>query len=393
MTTALNPRRALPLTAAWLVVLGSACGVGDDSDCPSAPGTACVWAGTGEPGLNGHDLPLEQTRLYWPLDLEFAPDGRAYVLDWNNHLVRRTTRDDHFETVIGDFVGDGAPEMADGAAPGADGRTVSLNHPTDVQIGRDGLVYIAAWHNHKLRTFDPKTNRVTVIVGDAPGFAGDGGPARDARLNQPKAIVFDDAQRLYVLDQRNQRVRRISEDGEISSVVGNGTAGFAGDGAAPSEAQLRFEAGPNPEPSGGLALDAAGRLYIADGLNHCIRRVDFADDTIETLAGTGDDGYTGDGGDAREARLGHVRDLELGPDGRLYFADTDHHVIRAIDLDSGEIDTVVGTGEESLAADSGSDGRAALDTPLRRPMGLAFDPEGNLYVADTFNNRILKVWR
>lgn len=375
-----------------LALLAQACASEHGDDCADTPGTACIWAGTGQAGLNGDGHPLRQSRMYWPIDLEFTPDGTAYVLDWNNHLVRRVTSEGMFETVVGDFVGDGAPMKADATSAGAPGTEVSLNHPTDLQV-HDGRVLVAAWHNHKLREFDPETGRVTVMAGSTPGFGGDGGPERAALFNQPKAIVFDQDANLFVLDQRNQRVRKIAADGTISTIAGTGTAGFNGDGGTPEAAQLSFQTGPNPQPSGALAVDAEGRLYIGDGLNHCIRRVDFTAELIETIAGTGDVGYTGDGGDPRDASIGEVRDLEFGPDGRLYVADADHHVIRAIDLEQGRIDTVVGTGADPAPGDRHVEGLPAVRTPLQRPMGIAFDPDGNLYVADSFNNRILKVWR
>lgn len=359
--------------------------------CPHTSGTACIWAGNGTPGLNGDGHPLRQSRMYWPIDLEFAPDGSAYVLDWNNHLVRRVTAAGTFETVIGNFVGDGAPARADSMPDGAPGTEVSLNHPTDLQV-HDGAVVLAAWHNHKLRQLDPDSGRVTVIAGGAPGFKGDGGPLQAAQFNQPKAIVFDAEGNLYVLDQRNQRVRKVAPDGSVSTIAGTGMSGMQGDGGPAESAQLSFQTGPNPQPSGALALDAQGRLYIGDGLNYCIRRVDFETGLIERIAGTGDEGYLGDGGPALDARIGEVRDLEFGPDGRLYVADADHHVIRAIDLDSGRIDTVAGSGDPE-AGDARSEGSPALETSFNRPTGIAFDVEGNLYVADSFNNRIVKVWR
>jgi sugar lactone lactonase YvrE len=383
-------------TSIVAVVFAMACSdVGDASSEPCArePGTACIWAGTGEPGFNGDGQALRQSRLYWPIDLEFAPDGTAYVLDWNNHLVRRVGEKGTFQTMIGAFVGDGAPGMADAMPPGALGTEVSLNHPTDIQIARDGTVVLAAWHNHKIRTLDPESDQVNVIAGSRPGFVGDGQAARMAQFDQPKAIVLDRDENLYVLDQRNQRVRKLEKDGVVSTVAGTGVSGFLGDGGAPTGAQLSFEAGPNPEPSGALALDDAGRLYIADALNHCIRRVDFETNLIDTIAGNGQDGYDGDGGDARAAMMGEVRDLEFGPDGRLYFADTDHHVIRVLDLEQDRIETVAGTGQEATADDPRIEGRPALQTSLKRPMGIAFDPEGNLYIADSYNNRILKVWQ
>ena len=359
-----------------------------ETGCEERSGEACIWAGTGKAGLNGDDLPRRETRLYWPIDLDFAPDGTPWVLDWNNHLVRRVTPNGTFETVVGTFVGDGPPDQMDFVEPGADGLTVSLNHPTDFQFDTLGNVYFAAWHNHKIRKIDPTTGMVVVWCGKGAGYAGDGKDAATALFNQPKSIVFDSEGALYILDQRNWRVRKISADHMTSTVVGIGMQGFGGDGSAPTEATLNFQAGPNPEPSGALALSPDGILYVSDSLNHRIRRIDFAANTIETIAGTGEAGFSGDGGPAVDAQINNVRDLELGPDGtRLYLADTENHRIRAIDLSTGTIDTVVGTGTLGEMGD----GLPALSVELNRPFGIAFDASGALYIADTFNNRILKV--
>lgn len=383
-----------------VLALGFA-GCGDekaqDAPCQEASGVACVWAGTGELGMNGDGKDRLETRLYWPIDLEFAPDGTPYVLDWNNHLIRRVNADDTFETVVGDFfVGDGPPDQSDLTAPGADGLTVSLNHPTDIQFDADGLLYFSAWHNHKIRRLDPETGLVFVIAGRGGGFGGDGGPTPGAVFNQPKAIVLD-GDVIYVLDQRNFRIRRLdlAEGGLASTAVGVGTAGFGGDGGPVLAAQLNFEAGGNPEPSGGLTMGPDGALYVSDGLNHRIRRIDLAGDLIETIAGTGEPGYSGDGGPAVDAQINNVRDLEFGPDGRLYLADSDNNRIRAIDLESGTIETVVGTGEAAQAGETAirpeEDGLPMLQTAIARPFGLAFDEAGDMYVADSFNSRILRI--
>jgi sugar lactone lactonase YvrE len=192
-----------------------------------------------------------------------------------------------------------------------------------------------------------------------------------------------------LLDQRNFRIRRIAggTDPAIETVVGAGTAGFSGDDGDPLAAELRFEAGPNPEPSGAIALADDGTLYIADSLNHRIRKVDFAGGVITTIAGTGEAGFSGDGGAALDAQLDNPRDLELGPDGRLYVVDTENHRVRAIDLATGTIETVAGAGDLGTAAD----GMLAGEVQLARPFGIAFDADGALYIADTFNSRIVKV--
>lgn len=227
------------------------------------------------------------------------------------------------------------------------------------------------------------------MCGKGAGYTGDGGPASGALFNQPKHIELAPDGSIYVLDQRNFRIRKIAPDQTINTVVGSGVKGFGGDGGPPLDAQLDFEAGGNPEPSGALALGPDGVLYLSDGLNHRIRKVDFDNATIETIAGTGEPGFSGDGGPATAAQIDNVRDLEIGPDGRLYLADSENNRVRAIDLGSGTIETVVGTGTEGMAGD----GLPALEVELFRPFGIAFDADGALYVSDTFNSRILKVPR
>jgi sugar lactone lactonase YvrE len=376
---------ALPMALAFAV---AGCSDDETAPCEEAPGTACTWAGTTALGLNGDGKDRRETILYWPVDIDFAPDGTPWVLDWNNHMVRRVRADQTFETVVGTFVGDGPPDQSDLMAPGAPGLDVALNHPTDLAFRPDGTVIFAAWHNHKIRQVDPATGLVQVVFGRGVGFAGDGGEAAaDVRLNQPKAILLDDAGALYVLDQRNFRVRRFGEDGFVTE-VGTGMAGFSGDGGPAVDAQVAFEAGGNPEPSGALARAADGTLFIADALNQRIRVV-HPDGVIETIAGTGTAGYSGDGGPAVAAQVNNVKDLELGPDGRLYLADTDNHVVRAIDLGTGVIETVAGSG----AAGAEADGLPAREAQLNRPFGIAFDAAGALYIADTFNSRIVKIPR
>ena len=382
----------LPLILALLLTACSK-STGPASDpqtrCPDAPGTICTWAGTGEAGFNGDGLPLLSSNLYWPVDITFVPSGATpYLLDWNNHRVRRVTPEGTLVTVIGtDFVGDGPYDESDQVPPGAPGTEVHLNHPTHLLPLADGTLLLTAWHNHKLRLYDPQTGLVQVICGAGPGFAGDGGPARDALLSQPPQTVLGPDGGLYILDQRNQRVRKIDRDGIITTVVGTGEAGFGGDGGSPLHAQLQFPAGANPPPAGSLAFDPQGRLYIADTLNHRIRRVDFDRDRIETVAGTGAADFFGDGGPARSAAFNNPRDLALGLDGRLYIADEFNHRIRVLDLATGIVETVVGSGEEGFAGDSGPAGSAALN----RPAGLDFDPQGRLYIADTYNHRIRRV--
>lgn len=372
------------------VVLLAACSSEPATKCnhdSDDSGSSCVWAGSGVAGLNRDGLPKEETRLYWPIDLVFGPDGTPFVVDWNNHLIRKAKPDGTFETVVGEYggiLGDGPVEGNDFSEPGVDGKLVRLNHPTDLVFGPDGAIYFAAWHNHKIRRLDPDTGLVRTMGGRGAGYGGDGGSWDTVLFDQPRGLAFGPDGSMYVLDQRNQRIRKISPDGAVSTVSGNGVPGFSGDGGPPELAQLNFETGSNPVPSGAVEIGPDGNLYIADGLNYRIRRVDFARNVIETIAGNGEKGSAGDGGPALQAQLSAVSDLEFGPDGRLYMADTMNHCIRALDLTTGTIAMVWdGKGEGP-----GLKGRQRF---LYRPLGIAFDKEGHLFIVDTFNSRILRV--
>ena len=391
------------LTLAALIAGGlSSFGCGDDGTAEDRPcdvaGHACTWAGIPDVlAFTPDGASRLDTALYWPMDLSFAADGTAWFIDWNNHLVRRVLADDTVKSYVGwvdpVFPGDGLPGTAERTAEGAPGLDVQLNHPTDLVQLPDGKVLIMAWHNHKLRQLDPVTGRVRIVAGGGAGYAGDNGAALGTAtlFRQPKALERDPASGdLYILDQQNFRVRKIDGvSGLVSTVAGNGLQGTEGDGGPALMAKLGFEAGSNPEPSGGLAL-AGGTLYIADTLGNKVRAVDLASGMIDVVAGTGAEGHGGDGGPALAAQLAHPRDLELGPDGDLYIADTDSNSIRAIDLTTGMIRTVAGTGVLGLDED---DGRLATETRLRRPFGIEFDRSGALYIADTINSRILKVAR
>jgi hypothetical protein len=371
--------------------------------CKEEPGVACVWAGqTGALGFNGDGKTRLETMLYWPMDLAFAPDGTPYILDWNNHKLRIVQSDDTVKTVVGAFLGDGAAPPTDPAGenmdPGIDGTLINLNHPTDI-VFRDDKVIFAAWHNHKIRQYDPKTGKVRIIYGKGPGFAGDGAPLVDLRFNQPSRLALDSTGALLVIDQRNERVRKISKDNmTIATFAGNGMPGFSGDMGPATMAQLSFETGSNPEPSGAIAVDGDDNVYVAttfanpampEMTTQRIRKIDKTG-MITTIAGDGMPGYKGDGGKATEAQFNNIKDLEMGPDGRLYVCDTDNNRIRAIDLKTGTVESVAGTGKQGSAA---VDGVKAKEIELYRPLGIAFDGKGALYIADTFNSRIVKIPR
>jgi DNA-binding beta-propeller fold protein YncE len=381
--------------ALGLVLLGAGCKdstrPGTETSCSDQPGTICTWAGTGRAGYDGGGRALLESLLYWPQDMAFTRSGAVYIVDWQNHIVREAVNGKLVIRVgLEAFEGDGPlPDspLDERVPPGVPAAEIALNHPTHILPLPDGRLLVSCWHNHKLRTYDPATGNALVFCGDNFGYEGDGGPAVDALLNNPTQCALDSQENIYVLDQRNQCIRRIAPDGVISTVAGTGVPGFTGDGGDPIQAQFNFPTGGIPPPAGALVCDAQDRLYVSDTKNHRIRRIDFSAGVIETIAGDGEARYAGDGGPAASASLNNPRDLEFGPDGRLYVADELNDRVRAIDLTTGIITTVAGNGERTFAGDGGP----ALDASLNRPAGLAFDAQGRLFIVDTYNNRIRRV--
>ena len=210
------------------------------------------------------------------------------------------------------------------------------------------------------------------------GFSGDGGVATSAELNFPWGVVVDTTGNVYIADSANNRVRKVAvSSGNISTFAGNGTAGFSGDGGAATSAELNY-----PE---GLAVNAAGDVYVSDRSNSRVRKV--AAGIISTVAGNGTGGYSGDGGAATSAELCDPSELALDPSGNIYIADVINQRIRKVTVSSGMISTVAGNGTSGFLGDGG----AAASAELYYPNGVAVDAAGNIYVVDTDNQRIRAV--
>ena len=296
--------------------------------------------------------------------------GNLYIAEWNNNRIRKVNSAGVISTVAGTgtagFSGDG------GAATSA-----QLSNPQDVALDAAGNLYIADVSNGRIRKVDSAGVISTVAGSGTSGFGGDGGAATAAQLNAPRGVALDGAGNLYIVDNNNNRIRKVDSSGDISTVAGDGTSGFGGDGGAATSAQLS-----NPR---GVALDAAGNLYIADVNNSRIRKVNSAGN-ISTVAGDGTAGFSGDGGAATSARLRDPEGVALDGAGNLYIADRSNRRIRKVDS-AGVISTVAGNG----MAGFGGDGGAATSARLRDPESVALDGAGNLYIADWGNNRIRKV--
>jgi sugar lactone lactonase YvrE len=222
------------------------------------------------------------------------------------------------------------------------------------------------------------SDTITTIAGNGvQGFSGDGGPATSAKLDTPDGVAVDGQGNIYIADLRNSRVRKVSVDGTIATFAGTGQPGFSGDGGLATSARLYA-----PE---GVAVDGQGNVYIADRNNYRVRKVSPGG-TITTFAGGGKPGSLGDGGLATSATLRSPSGVAVDGQGNLYIADRDNSRVRKVNR-SGTITTFAGTDKERFSGDGGP----ATSALLYRPDGVAVDGRGNIYIADTFNNRVRKV--
>jgi sugar lactone lactonase YvrE len=357
-------RARIPFAVAVALAL---LGCVDDPPCGAARGDLCLVAGTSEFGFNGDGLAPEHSDLYLVSAARRGPDGRLYLMDFNNQRLRRIGDEGLLET----FVGNGYHALADTDAPRLE---TPLENPIDFGFFADGRLVFVSYHDPRiltlagdgtLETIAGAADGVTGIVGDE----GDGGPARDALFIQLDGIAVGPGDVLYVSDSLANRVRKI-EDGIIETVVGTGEGDYRGDGGPGTAAALHWPTA--------LELDDAGNLYIADTFNHVIRRLD-PDGTLTTVVGTGVRGFSGDGGDALVAELSQPFGLALDRAGdALYISDRGNHRIRRVSADN-TIETVAGIGVEGIGRPG-----PALDSPLGYTARIAVDGDA-LLIADQSN--------
>ena len=305
-----------------------------------------------------------------PYGLVIGPDGALYFCDLDNQRIRRldlATR--RITTIAGSgergYKGDGGPAV-----------DAALNMPHELRFDARGNLYIAERDNHVVRRVDRASGVITTVAGTGvAGFSGDGGPGAKAQLRQPHSIVFDRDGTLLICDIANYRIRRLHLDtGIIDTYAGTGEPAATLDGARVRGTPLK---GPRT-----MALAPNGDLYLALREGNAIYRIDRASQTLHHVAGTGEPGYAGDGGPAASAKLGGPKGLAIADDGSLYVADTENHAIRRIDMKTGQIVTVLGTGARGDGPDG--DPRACR---LSRPHGV-FALGSTLYVSDSEAHRL-----
>lgn len=340
------------------------------STAATAPLPVVLVAGTGQAGFSGDGGPAAQATLNHPYGPAVDAAGAIYVPDFGNHRVRRIGPDGMITTVAGTgqagFSGDGGPATA-----------AMLNSPVAVTVGSDGSLYIVDTFNVRVRRVGPD-GIITTIAGSGErpwNPDDDGGPATRAALWYPTGIAVDPNGGILIADNANDLIRRVDPAGIITTVVGRFGFGWWGDGGPAAEAMAS-------RPFS-VACDREGRIYIADSYNHRIRRIGL-DGVIETIAGTGVPGFSGDGGKATAATLRNPRGVAVDAAGNVYVTDGSNNRIRRIDP-AGIITTIAGTAPPGRLTAGTPDPDILPDGPV------AVDDAGHLYLADRARNRILRI--
>ena len=389
-------------------------------------GTIGTIAGSGEPGCAGDGGPATSALLNEPKNIAVDVAGNLYIVDSENHLVRKVDAQIGIMTTIAGTIVNVDPAsrpaeplmaayeededpLADPLSTpsdtyvqksdlsgmvryiggtksmderfGGDGELATqavLNFPSSVAVADDGTVFIADTWNHRIRKIDPQTGVISTIAGTGQAkFYGDNGQAEKAALNEPVALAIDANSNLLIADQSNNRIRKIDlSSGVITTIAGNGESGYNGDDILGPDAAL---AGPS-----GLALDPKGNLYVADTFSSRIRKIDRQTGLIETvLGGTSVYQFVAVQNESSES-LSRPYAIAIDANGRLFITDTDNHLIRVWDPQKKEMSLLAGIGKAEFSGDGGNPSSSSLNYPF----GVAVDRQGHVYIADTFSHRI-----
>ncbi len=325
-------------------------------------------------GYGGDHGLATNAKLNFPEALCLSKDGNIYIADVGNNRIRKLNLSTRIISTIagidsGGYNGDGIPATAS-----------QLFIPSAVVTDTTGNIYIGDGLNHRIRKINKTTGIISTIAGNGNiGNTGDGGAATNAEIYGPVGLTFDKFSNLYIADCQNHNVRKVAPNGIISTIAGNGTPGFTGDGGPATDATFNT-------PSYAI-MDNYGNIIIDDNFNCAMRKIDATTGIVTTIAGNGTCGYRGDGGLAVHALVSYPYGIFIDKQNDIYFAEYGNGVIRKIDGTTGIISTVVGCGVSGFGGDGGPATAAKLI-----PDGLVIDSNGVMYIADYGNNRIRMVY-
>lgn len=332
-------------------------------------------AGTGEEENNGNEGSATDVNLGSPFGVEVGPDKALYITEVGNHrLWRLDLTTNRLRVIAGNgqrgYAGDG------GLATQAE-----LNEPYEVRFDQNGNLFFVEMQNHVVRRVDAASGVVSTVAGTGEeGFSGDGGPAIEARFRLPHAIDFDPQGRLLIADIGNHRIRRVDlATGIVETIAGDGTARFPEDGAVARGSSL-----PGPRAMA-VTRDS---LWVALREGHAVWRIDFATGRLHRIAGTGKPGYSGDGGLAKLATFNSPKGLAIDHTGNLLVVDSENDVVRLIDMSTGLVSTLAGSGR---AQTFGGDGGPAREAKFAQMHGICAAADGTIYLGDTLNHRVRRL--
>ena len=328
--------------------------------------------GTGQAGWSGDGGLGSAAKCGAPFGIVVGPDGALFVCETTSHVIRRIDPETQQVTTVA-----GTGGKSGYAGDGGPAKQALLHEPYEVRFDRDGHMFFVEMKGEVVRRVDASTGIISTVAGNGTaGFSGDGGPATKAQLKQPHSIALDNSGHLYICDLGNNRVRRVDlAKGTIDTFGGTGERKPTPDGSAVAGTPLN---GPRA-----LDFEAGGSLVLALREGNAIYRIDLKTLTYKHLAGTGKSGYSGDGGPAKLAQVAGPKGVSIGLNGDIYFADTESHTIRVIRAESGNVETLVGNGKKG----DGPDGDP-MKCRLARPHGVYVDGSDNVYIGDSDNNRV-----
>ena len=337
--------------------------------------TVSTFAGTGAKGFSGDGGQATEAELNNPFAVARGPDGAIYICDVDNQRIRRVSANGRIST----YTGNGRRGYAgDGGAA----TQASLNEPYEMAWDKAGNLFFVERLNHLVRRVDARSGVISTVAGNGKaGFAGDGGPAKEAQFNQPHSLAFDAAGDLFICDILNHRIRKIAmAGGTISTWSGTGEKRTGADGSPITGSALH---GPRA-----LAFAPDRKCWLALREGNAVLELDPKANTLRRVAGTGKAGFTGNGGPALAATLSGPKCVSLDADGNVYLADTESHSLRYIDGKKGTVELLVGNGKSG----DGPDGSDPLACQLARPHGVFVDKDGAVFIGDSQNHRV-RVWR